>query len=368
MICRNCKREIPEHSIFCNWCGEKQIREKRKGIRVPAPRQLPSGKWNIQLRAEGQSVTEETPELCEAKARAIRAGFVEIKKRPENITLTKAIDRYIENKDKVLSPATVRGYRIVQRHRFPELMQMPIGKITQEAAQSAVNAAAGKYAPHTVSNAWGLVAGVIKSVTGDEFSITLPQKLSEERPFLMPEEIDVFTKAIKGTAVEIPALLALSSCRLSELCALDWENVDLKGRAIQIRGAVVYDEHNKKVEKATNKTRKSRRTIPIMMDQLYDALRDAENKTGLVVRCAPNTVYRRINAVCAANGLPLVGAHGLRHSFASLAAHLGMPEHVAMEIGGWSSSDVMRRIYTHVARSDVEHYKNAMAAYYNQNR
>ena len=29
MICKDCGREIPEHSIYCNWCGVKQLRERR---------------------------------------------------------------------------------------------------------------------------------------------------------------------------------------------------------------------------------------------------------------------------------------------------------------------------------------------------
>lgn len=47
MLCKACKREISENSIYCNWCGEKQIRErKKKGeIKVPNPRQLKSGNW-----------------------------------------------------------------------------------------------------------------------------------------------------------------------------------------------------------------------------------------------------------------------------------------------------------------------------------
>ena len=71
MKCKQCGREIPEAAIYCCWCGVKQLRERRKkdAIKVPKPRKLRSGAWNIELRAEGQSITEATAELCEAKAR-----------------------------------------------------------------------------------------------------------------------------------------------------------------------------------------------------------------------------------------------------------------------------------------------------------
>ena len=37
MLCKNCKRDIDDDSIFCKWCGEKQIRERRKKGEVKVP-------------------------------------------------------------------------------------------------------------------------------------------------------------------------------------------------------------------------------------------------------------------------------------------------------------------------------------------
>ena len=105
-----------------------------------------------------------------------------------------------------------------------------------------------------------------------------------------------------------------------------------------------------------------------MIDELWNALSAAENKTGFVYTGHPDTLRRQVNRVCAANGLPEVGVHGLRHSFASLAYHIGMPEKVTMEIGGWSDNQTMRKIYTHVAQSDRSKYANAMADFFKQNR
>ena len=58
MVCKNCKRAIDDDSIFCKWCGERQIRErKKKGeVKVPKPRQLASGKWFAQVMVDGTRV------------------------------------------------------------------------------------------------------------------------------------------------------------------------------------------------------------------------------------------------------------------------------------------------------------------------
>lgn len=104
-----------------------------------------------------------------------------------------------------------------------------------------------------------------------------------------------------------------------------------------------------------------------MMNQLFAALQRIEDKTGRVVDVAPNTLRNQINRICLANALPEVGTHGLRHSFASLAAHLRIPEPVAMEIGGWADSKTMRNIYTHVSKLDIANSQNDMAKFYNRN-
>jgi integrase len=194
--------------------------------------------------------------------------------------------------------------------------------------------------------------------------IFLPQISPNERPFLEPDQIKQFVSAAEGADIEIPALLALSSLRRSEICALRWENIDLEKQRILVKGAAVYDQHQKLVQKKENKNRTSARYVPIMMKELLVALHREKKPTGSVVQCAPNTIRARINRICEANHLPLVGVHGLRHSFASLAYHLGVPEKIAMEIGGWANSQTMHKIYTHIAKSDVTRYETELTAFF----
>lgn len=92
--------------------------------------------------------------------------------------------------------------------------------------------------------------------------------------------------------------------------------------------------------------------IPVI-PPLLEALKAADKTSEYVVPYNGSWLYQRINEICNANGLPLVGVHGLRHSFASLAYHLQIPEKIAMEIGGWSDDGTMRKIYTHLAQKDI---------------
>lgn len=354
MICRNCQREIPDNSLFCNWCGEKQLRERKKRdeIKVPKPTQLPSGNWRIVLRAEGQSITEATPELCIAKAKAIRAGFVEKQAKAPTITLSAAIDNYITSRDKTLSPATIRGYRTAQRNRFQSVMEKPIGKITNW--QELCNAETSLCGPKTLQNAWGLVSSALAYNGVTPPKVKLPQVVTEERPWLTPEEIKIFVAAVHGKPFEIPALLGLSSLRRSEICAITWDKIDTEKGTITVSGAMVPNENHKFVLKKENKTQSSRRTIPIFIPQLKEAVDNAhpEDTSALIFTESPNTLRSQINRLCRENDLPEVGVHGLRHSFASLAYHLQIPELETVRLGGWSNSQTVHKIYTHLSQRD----------------
>ena len=82
------------------------------------------------------------------------------------------------------------------------------------------------------------------------------------------------------------------------------------------------------------------------------------------VGISATTLYGSINGLCEAVGLPLVGVHGLRHSFASLAYHLKWSEATTMYEGGWSDQTVVHRIYTHLANQDANKDVKKMQKFY----
>ena len=86
---------------------------------IPTPKQLPSGSWRIQLLIDGRriSVTEDTESACIARAMAIREEMLQPEDKSAKPTLTSAIDRYIEARENILSPSTIRGYRNIQKSR-----------------------------------------------------------------------------------------------------------------------------------------------------------------------------------------------------------------------------------------------------------
>lgn len=335
-------------------------------MKVPTPTKTADGSYRVQLRLGGKSiyVYGATAAECRREATAIKADHAtgRVVQRRCDTTLSSAIDRYIAKRPK-LSPSTVRGYRSIQRNMFPSVMDKLIDKINWQSVIDEDN-----HAPKTVRNAWGFVSSVLADNGLSVPKVRLPPKISSERAFLQPEQIPTFLNAVRGRGVELAALLGLHSLRRSEILDLTYGDIDLKHYIIHVRGAAVMDKDNTLVHKKENKNASSTRDVPIMIPRLAELIAQANGKkTDYLVTYHPNTIWREVNSVCAKHGLPQVGCHGLRHSFVSLAYHLGWSELATMQIAGYSDYNTMRKIYTHLAEEDKKADVQSMSAFFVSN-
>lgn len=323
-------------------------------MKIPEPRKLPSGSWNVRIQLDGESysITKPTKKECITEAAALKAGIKEAQKRT-GLSLTQAIDRYIKDRENILSPSTIRGYRAIQRLRFQSVMPRTIDAITPDQWQRFVNLEARTCSAKTLKNAWGFIASVVMDSTGKKIAVRLPQVVANDLPYLTAEQIPAFLNTIRGDFCEIAMLLGLSGLRRSEIMAVRWEDIDLDAGCIYVRGSAVQDENGTLVYRKENKNTSSRRTVPFLIPQLRAAVETASKKSEYAVTCNPNTIYNSTNRACRKAGLPEIGAHGLRRSFASLAYHLNLPEEVTMKAGGWSDIYTMRKIYTKISEKDI---------------
>lgn len=371
MKCPSCKTKIPEipEAItfsFCPFCAKPlKVDKSQNEIKIPEPQKLPSGRWRIVLRKEGVSITEDTPDLCRSQARLIRSGKLPIEKKAKKdfVSVGKLVDEFISKNEKRRSPATIRAYKSYRKYHFQELLQLDAHSEIDFQKHIDAESEAGNSAK-TVMNAWRLITAALTAADIDIPSkkIEMPKRIKHEKQFLDYEQISTFLEAIKGNDAELVALLALHSLRLSEILALTKDKIDLKKNLIHVRGAVVMGENGLQ-EKAQNKTDASVRDVPIMIPRLAELLKKCP--AGRIVPENRKRPYDQINKICRAAGLPEVGVHGLRHSFASLAYHLNWSEKTTMKIGGWSNNMTVNEIYTHLASQDLNDDVKSMMAFYN---
>lgn len=368
MKCRNCKREIDDNSFFCKWCGKEVVRgrKKKEEVSVPKPRKLADGRWSERVMVNGKRVTVygNTIKEYEAAARALKLGVLEMKTKNTK-ALGVAIDDFLASNSNLLSPSTIRSFNSYRNHRFQNCMRWNIYDAELD-WQRAINSELEEVGAKTVRNAWGLITSTMTFHKVPHPSVKLPKKTKTERPWLDYKQIDVFTQAIRGEEFELAALMALHSMRLSELIAVKPEDIDLDKEEIRIRGARVLNENGDVVYKELNKTEASRREIPIVIPRLKELLTPEVMKQEWVADYSEKRLYDKVNAVCVKCGLPKVGVHGLRHSFASLAYHLKWQKKSTQKIGGWSNSKIVDEVYSHNADLDSDIKK--MKRYYSKKK
>lgn len=341
--------------------------------RIPKITQLPSGSWHCSVMMDKKriSITEDTEEECLSKAMLLVSkriiGSQPPEKRARSLTLKQAVDSYIESRNAVLSPSTIRGYKKIRDLRFQSVIDHPLSSIGNW--QSIVNKEAKLCGAKTLKNAWGLVKSVLKENELPIPNVRLPQVIESEHEFLQPDQIKVFLKIIKGEKYELVYLLGLHGLRSSEILGLDAVN-NLTDDVIRIRGAKVQTETQKGavkyVQKKETKTTSSRRDVPVLIPRLKQLRKEMAKKDMLkdAIPEHPEAARKRLNRICRNNDLPEIGLHGLRHSFASLCYHLGLSEMETMDLGGWHDIFVMRKIYTHLAEKDKLEAKNKLKDFF----
>lgn len=337
---------------------------------IPEPKETPSG-WRIQLRINGQSipVLADTPKECKRQAALIKAQAQAAGKPVKkcDLTLSQAIDAYIAERSNTLSPSTVRGYRIIQRTRFQSTMPRVLSRISPSEWRGIVNDELGIVSRKTVKNAWAFIKSVLSAQGIDvdnAVKVSQPRK-KRDANWLEPDEIKKFVAAAADDPLCVPMLLALMSMRISEIDALRWENIDPHADFIHTTGARIRNENNEYVLKAEQKNVESDRNVPLLIPELRAAILRDWKPEGKVLSVSQTTLRCAVERTCARAGVRRVTVHQLRHSFASLSAHLRIPAEISMEIGGWNNDKIMKEIYTHIARCDIERYKNEMWNFYN---
>lgn len=330
-------------------------------------KKLPSGSWRVQVYAgkdaagkpQYRSFTRPSKKEAEYEAMTWQLHYKEISRDSTAMTLAEAMDKYISSKDGILSPSTIRGYDIIRREHLKGLMEVRLNRLTPAMVQEAVNQEAKPYtdkrgrtrtlSPKSVRNIHGLLSAVLAEYCpGLRLNTTLPQKQVTEQAVLEPEEIAALLRAVDGTEMEIPVLLAVWLCmRSSEITGLTWDCVDFQRGTVTVKQARVRGKDNQWVEKGT-KTTGSTRTVnapAYIMDKLAAARKDAE--TEYVVNIKGNCLYQRLKTILRKNGLPDIRFHDLRHTAASVMLMLNVPDKYAQKRGGWSTPATMKTVYQH---------------------
>lgn len=325
-------------------------------MKVPEAKKTKSGKYRIQIMVNGKrySITDEDPKFCKQKAKELYAGVIFEKRSP--LTVGKAFDKYIESKDTVLSPSTIRGYKRIRKSYLQQLMGLNISDLTQEDVQKAINADKKKgLSCKTIRNAHGLLSAVL-SVYRPNFILrtTLPQKEPYEIYILTEDELRRLYEVAKETKYYLPIVLASwLGLRMSEIRGLKFS--DISDGRIHIQRAIVEGEKGP-VEKLT-KSFSGDRYIKCPDDILR--LIEAQDKSSeYVVPLTEAAIYKGFKRLCEKAGVHDCRFHDLRHFAASEAHSLGIPDKYAMKRMGHKTDNMLKTVYQHTMIDKEDEFSN----------
>nr|DAX09553.1 MAG TPA: Integrase [Caudoviricetes sp.] len=299
------------------------------------------------------SITMPTKKDAEREAAALKSG---VKSARHNIalTVTEAFDRYIDSKSAILSPATIAGYRRIQKNLLEPIAAYPLSNLTQEQVQRWVNQLTkqGKK-PKTVSNAHGLLSAVIGAYRPEMvLRTTLPQKVKPEISIPTEAELSAIFDAAKGTKYELPIMLAVwLGLRASEIRGLKWE--DINGEYISVKRAIVQGEAGP-VEKGT-KTFSGTRTLHLP-PYLAALIQAQDHSKEHIVNLSGHAMYNGFERICEKAGVPHFRFHDLRHMNASVMLAVGVPNKYAQERMGHATDNMLKTVYQHTIQEEQKKY------------
>jgi integrase len=328
---------------------------------------LPSGNWRCRAYDNKTKKCKSFTAPTKKEAEYLAAEWLNDKNQKRSLsreTVAQCVRNYIESKENILSPSSIRGYLIILNNSINEIENININDLTERDLQSWVNSNASRYKPKSVKSQYGLVTAALRQakIMLDFNSVLLPRIPKSEKKIPNEKEVALILEMVEGTSVELPVTIAVTlGLRQSEIAALKWSDYD--GQVLDIHAAVVPDKHSKFVYKNTTKSQASTRKIEV--DGLLKERLDRAEHTGeFISPMLPSSVLRKFNHLCDKNGLPRYTMHEQRHGNASMMLAMGVPDKYAMKRLGQSSPSMVKEIYQHLYEDKEKEVAKTMSATY----
>lgn len=314
-------------------------------------KQLPSGQWRTLVYSHTEivdgkkkriyeSFTADTKKESEYAAAKFAINKTAVTKA--NITVEKAIQVYIDTKSNILSPATIRAYRLNAKNHLNGIKQIPVDRLTSVMVQAEINELAGKgLSPKTIRNIYGMLTASLKEAKPDlRIDCRLPQKVKTK--IIVPSESDI-RKLLENADPEMQLAIKLGAfmgLRRSEICAITYDDIDFKHKKLSINKALVINDKKEYVVKTT-KTTSSTRTLDIPNIVLNDL-----KLMPLPISIKPSQISDRFIDISKKSEVNC-RFHDLRHFYASVMLSLGIPDKYAMERMGHATTNMLKTVYQH---------------------
>lgn len=332
-------------------------------------KKLPSGNWRVLVFSHkdgnGKRIYESftAPSKREAEQKAAEWANKKDRRNKSALTVYEAIKGYIDAKEGVLSPSTIRAYRVQLRNNYSSIEKTPIKKLTTEQLQIFVSSLVEKVTPKSVSNIYGLLSSSLRFYMPDtQFNVTLPKRAKSRKSAPSDKDIRALYESAPEELKKCIAIGAFTGMRRGEICALTYG--DIEGNIIHVTKDIVQGSDNKWHIKNMPKTEESYRDCYLPQNVL-DIIGTGAKKENIIKYKNPTSVTRVFTRIRDRLGVDIC-FHDLRHYYATIGAVLGVPQSFLEKMGGWAKgSNTMQRVYQGTISELEEEYNKKMANHFN---
>ena len=335
---------------------------------MPTAKKLPSGSWRCRVFAgydidgkrKYESFIVKDPSKRGKKECERLASEWSVNHQDRDVmalTVQEMVRSYIDLKEKVLSPSTIKNYEQILRTSMDDIRMYTAGDLTPPIVQRWINILAVRNSPKYVRNANGLFQSALKFSGLNGVRVTLPAPQDFQPHVPCDEEVKKLINYINDTTHEntkrdmrpryelkvAVMLAAFGSLRRGEICALRTEDFDRRHLTVRINTDVVKAKDGYWVTKPTPKTSTSNRTVelPAFVIDAIDF-----SRPGTIIKGTPDQISNRFRRAVRFSGSEFhFRFHDLRHYYVSIAHALGIPDAYIMEMGGWRTDRTMKRVY-----------------------
>lgn len=374
MICKKCKKDIPEGAPFCCWCGKPQERQRqrthrrakgtgtiRKDSRYASPwiaiaPPLVKGTHGRYLgtfktRAEAQQALD----LYHAEA------FPEL----YNVPLEKIYELWSENHYPTLSDSGIQGYKAAYKS-ISELSNRKFRELKTADFQRCVDVQAAKGASYSkLAKIRQLCSQLCKYALQNDLItknyaefIRLPKNETKEKQIFTAADRAILWQHTDDKRVQIILVMIYTGFRVGEIIALRSSDVHQS-----------YMQGGEKTEAGKNRIVPFPRRIPEIKQFVDGWTRESSAETILGVTAEYFRKYMFYPCL-AELGLisppvksektgkdmyidPRLTPHSTRHTFASLSASAHMPPEILQKIIGHADYSTTADIYIHENLDDL---------------
>ena len=315
---------------------------------MPKIEKLKSGRYRVLINLgyiDGKQVRKSITGATRKEVKLKALEYQAMHKSPTLETIGSAIESFIKNKESLLSPSTIRGYRNIQRrlaNDYSKFYDTCLDAVDDTKVEALIrDLTAAGLSSKTVRNYYGLISAVMKYKKAYLPPVTLPAKSRTEITVPDDEVVKNVFKAIKGTELEVPVLLAaIGGLRRGEICALTLDDFD--GNTVHVNKDMVMGPNREWIIKQRPKTYGSDRYV-----QLPEAVVALIREKGYITKVNPHSLTDIHRRFLQAHGFPAYRFHDYRHYMVSSLHAIMVPDSYIMQRGGWSSDYVMKNVYRH---------------------